>query len=145
MSTKITNSIMSYIETQLKTLTVLENRVYKSTLDANVFPCAIIHFEGRKKADADTNMTVASTLEFKIQLMFDITGGTMSNGAIDEALYDLADDVYDLFDNDRQPSSVHSDIVYLEPATGSAAWLDDTRQKRYTDVTLTFDVEKEVN
>lgn len=136
------NELLDWAVEKVKQVEILENRVFRSTKDSKSYPCAVIHFTAREKSDASTNMTTSSQYRYTIQVYYDITSDSVDVEEVDRRLYDIADEIFEIFDNLR---NAEGKADYLNPNVGTCAWLDDSRQKRYTEITLVFDVETPAN
>jgi hypothetical protein len=128
------NTLLDWLEDKLETITTIEHIYKYSTDNPEGYPYAEIIFE---TTDAEWVSTATSwrTYNFKIRLVYDIRSGTLELDAVDKNLYDLVDEVVDMLEINRTAGG-NADL--MEPSSGRCGWLDENRQLRYNDVSISF-------
>lgn len=129
------NSLITWIKTQAETVTELNGKVYEFEKEnPDAYPIGIITFESTDPT-MNSLKTTYRKYEFRLSVQYAINNDAITIAEVDSAIYDIVDELLDIFDKSRNAGD-NADL--LVPSSGRAGWLDTDHQIRYCDIRLKF-------
>ena len=118
------------IDTQLRTISKLQEVSDSPKLQFSGYPSAVI-IPSEDSSDYETNQENLRIYAFNINLFYEIQNVDIGIGNAVDALYDLADDIMDLFDKDQTLTGISLPTGYtmiaVMPASGAWGEVPDTK------------------